>query len=149
MMLRIVKTAAVAVGALILVACASGPTYKDMASTIPALKSDQGRVYFYRESSMVGSAIQPDIHLNGDTVGTSQPGGFFYVDRPPGNYEAVCSTEVDRKATFTLAKGEERYIKTSVSMGFAVGHVTPELVDNSTGQAALPDLHYTGMATGK
>lgn len=149
MILRFAKTAVIAVGALMLVACASGPTYKDMSSTIPALKSDQGRIYFYRENSMLGAAIQPDIHLNGDVVGSSQPGGFFYVDRPAGNYEATCSTEVERKATFTLANGEEKYIKTSVSMGFAAGHVTPELVDNATGQAALPDMHYIGTAAAK
>jgi hypothetical protein len=28
--------------------CASGPEYKDVASSIPTMKEAQGRVYFYR-----------------------------------------------------------------------------------------------------
>ncbi len=41
-----------------------------------------------------------------------------------------------------LAAGQERYIKTSISMGFMAGHVTPELVDSSVGTADIQGLHY-------
>ncbi len=98
---------------------------------------------------MGGAAIQPNIMLNGEKVGDSKPGGFFYVDRAPGNYEVVCGTEVDRKATFVLASGQERYIKTTISMGLMVGHVTPELVDSAEGMGAIQSLHYTPLETGK
>lgn len=92
---------------------------------------------------MAGGAIQPGIVLNGEKVGSSKPGGFFYVDRAPGNYEVTCSSEVERKATFVLAAGQERFIKTSISMGLLAGHVTPELVDNGIGQTAVQGLHYS------
>jgi hypothetical protein len=134
---------AILAAGLLLAACASGPKYADMKSSIPPLASDKGRIYFYRSSSMAGGAIQPHVVLNGETVGSSKPGGFFYVDRAPGNYEATCSTEVERKATFVLAAGQERFIKTSISMGLLGGHVTPELVDNAIGQTALQGLHYS------
>ena len=52
-----------------LTGCASGVKYKDMSSSIAPVKSDQGRVYFYRVSSMVGAAIQPDIKLDKTAVG--------------------------------------------------------------------------------
>src|ERR1700686_5101650 len=98
-MLRAVDAFSILAAGMLLAACASGPKYSDVKSSIPPLSSDQGRVYFYRSNSMMGSAIQPSIMLNGEKVGDSKPGGFFYVDRPPGNYEVVCGTEVERKAS--------------------------------------------------
>jgi hypothetical protein len=141
-MMRTLQAALVAAAGILLSACASGPSYSEMKSSIPTLAQGQGRIYFYRSNSMMGAAVQPDISLNGQVVGSSQPGGFFYVDRPAGNYEAVCGTEVDRKATFVLDPGQERYIKTSISMGVMVAHVTPELVDPTEGSAAVQSLNY-------
>jgi hypothetical protein len=114
-----------------------------MKSSIPAVSANQGRIYFYRATSAAGAAIQPSITLNGEVVGRSKPSGFFYVDRPPGSYEAACSTEVTRKVTFVLEAGQERYVKTSVSMGLFVGHTIPELVDPVVGAKDMVTLHYT------
>ena len=130
--------------AIALTGCASGVKHKDMAAAIPALKSEQGRIYFIRSSSMVGAAIQPAIKLDGKEVGESKPGGFFYVDSNPGNHEVMCSTEVDKKLTFTLDKGEVKYVKTSIGFGLLVGRVIPELVSREEALKELPDLSYTG-----
>jgi hypothetical protein len=148
-MLRALNALSIVVIGLMLAACAAGPKYSDVQSSIPPLSSEQGRVYFYRSSSMVGAAIQPSIKLNGEKVGASKPGGFFYIDRPPGNYEAVCGTEVERKADFVLNAGQQRYIKTTISMGVLVGHVTPELVDPTEGMAAIQSLHYAPPDSGQ
>jgi hypothetical protein len=141
-MLRMLRMSSILVTGLLLAACASGPKYADMKSSIPVAASGQGRIYFYRASSMFGAAIQPSIMLNGEAVGSSQPGGFFYVDRAPGNYEVSCSTEVERKASFVLEAGQERYVKTSIGMGAFVGHAIPELVDAAEGMKAIQTLHY-------
>jgi hypothetical protein len=130
--------------ALLFSACASGPKMSEMASSIPALKPDQGRVYFYRSSSMLGAAMQPTINLNGTAVGESKPGGFFFVDTRPGPMEVATSTEVERKLTFTLAAGQTRYVRTVVGFGVMVGRVYPELVDNPTGEKEIADAGYTG-----
>lgn len=126
-------------------ACASGPKLAEMKSAIPTLKADQGRIYFYRSSSMMGAAIQPSIMLNGKVVGDSKPGGFFFVDQAPGAKEVSTSTEVEKKLTFTLEAGQTRYVKTVIGFGFAVGRVQPELVDNATGQKELEDTSYIGL----
>ena len=89
-------------------ACASGPKFSEIQSSIPSLKPDQGRIYFFRSSSMLGAAIQPSILLNGAVVGDSQPGGFFFVDQAPGAKEVSTSTEVEKKLTFTLELGQTR-----------------------------------------
>jgi hypothetical protein len=130
---------------LILVsACASGPKFSEVQSTIPALSSDQGRIFFYRSSSMGGGAIQPSIMLNGAVVGNSQPGGFFYVDQAPGAKEVSTTTEVEKKLTFTLESGQTRYVKTIVRFGIMVGRVYPELVDNAIGEKEIAEASYIG-----
>lgn len=130
--------------AIALSGCASGVKHKDMAASIPTLQSDQGRVYFLRSASMVGAALQPSIKFDGKEVGTSKPGGFFFIDSTPGNHEVMCSTEVDKKLTFTLDKGEIKYVKTSIGLGLLVGRVVPELVSMEEAQKELSDLSYTG-----
>lgn len=134
--------------AVLLSACAAtGPKHSEMRASMPQLKADQGRIYFYRTSSMFGAAMQPSVMLNGRTVGESKPGGFFYVDQPAGPQEVSTSTEVEKKLTFTLERGQTRYVRTSVGFGVAVGRVYPELVDNATGEKELQEASYTGAPT--
>jgi hypothetical protein len=104
--------------------------------------ADLGRIFFYRPSAF-GAAIRPSVHLNGETVGEAISWGFFYVDRPPGNYEVLTATEVDRKLTFILEKGQTRFVRFSTSFGFFVGHVYGELVDPEVGMAEIQQCQHT------
>ena len=46
--------------ALGLAGCAaSGPKFAEVEASTPAIKADAGRVYFYRNDSMMGAALQP------------------------------------------------------------------------------------------
>jgi len=128
-----------------LAACASGPKYNEVKSAIPTVPAEQGRIYVYRSSSMVGAAIQPDVMLNGEKIGQSKPGGFFFVDRPAGNFEITTSTEVEKKVTFVLEKGDAKYVKTSIGLGLFVGRVHPELIDPKQGQTEIEELSYIGV----
>ena len=132
------------VASALLAGCASGVKHAEMSASMPALKADEGRIYFYRRASMAGAAIQPEIRLNGAVVGTSIPGGFFFLNRPAGNYEANSTTEVDRKLTFALAAGETKYIRTYTSFGVAVGRINFELMNAPDAAAELGSLSYTG-----
>ncbi len=143
----VLRTVASAIGITVLMAgCASGVKYSEMASTIPTLKADQGRVYFLRSSSMVGAAVQPDIKLNNEVVGESKPGGFFFVDRPAGKYAVSTSTETEKTLSFALDAGETKYVRTSVSMGLMVGRVIPTLETPEKAQEELPSLSYAPKA---
>lgn len=128
---------------------ASGPKMTEMASSIPVLKSDQGRVFFYRKDSMLGAALQPSINFDGRVVGDSKPGGFFYVDAAAGSHEATTTTEVSNKVSFVLASGEVKYVRTAPSMGVLVWHITPTLVGADEAKAELATLSYTGGSTAK
>ena len=138
------KLAAIGACTVVFAGCASGIKQRDMADSMPSLKSGEGRVYFFRSSSLMGAAIQPDIRLNGQVVGTSKPGGFFYVDRPAGNYVASTSTETEKTASFVLGAGETKYVRTSPSFGVVVGRIVVELESAEKANAELPSLSYTG-----
>jgi hypothetical protein len=128
---------------LSLSACASGMKFAEMNPRTTPRDQDVGRIFFYR-TTILGAALQPDVRLNGAKVGDAVAQGFFYVDRPPGNYEVVTSTEVDRKVTFVLEKGQTRFVRFSVSFGFFVGHVYGELVDPAEGLEEIGECKYTG-----
>jgi hypothetical protein len=134
-----------AIGSASLVAgCATGTRIADMAGRIPPIPAGMGRIWFYRDSSPVGWALQPSIRLNGQVVGDSVPGGAFYRDVPPGNYNVSTSTEVEHRLSFTVTAAQERFVRTSVSMGLVLGHVSAELVDPSEARQAVATKAFTG-----
>jgi hypothetical protein len=124
---------------LTLWAFAISDAYAETAAAQKAV-SDRGRIYFYRASSIVGIAIQPEVKLNGQTVGTASSGSFFVVDRPRGRYEASTTTEAESKFGFTLAPGERKYIRMSISPGILAGRINFEVVNRATAEAELPSL---------
>jgi hypothetical protein len=71
------------------------------------------------------------------------------VRRPWGSQEVSTSTEVEKKLTFTLDAGQTRYVRTVIGIGFFVGRVYPELVDDATGQKELEDASYIGQPLGQ
>jgi len=143
--MSVLKTFAAVVVLGVLVGCAAeGPLHKEVAASIPTVPAGKGRVYFYRPDTMFGAAITSDITLNGKVVGKSERGSFFFVDENPGSCTALASTEVERQVTFTLAAGETKYVKSSVSMGLMVGRVNLELVSPGDADKDLTELHYTG-----
>lgn len=133
--------------ALSLSACASGIKFTEMKPSLAPPTQEVGRVFFYRPVTL-GAALKPDILVNGNKVGESVAWGFFHIDRPAGNYEVATSTEVERKVSFVLEKGQTRYIRFSVNMGFFVGHVYGELVDQATALPELEDCKYAGQGPG-
>jgi hypothetical protein len=108
---------------------------------MPKLNAGQGRVFVYRDSAF-GAAIQPDVAINGKTVGVSRANGFFYTDLPAGQYKVSAQTEVERSLSFTLAPGEVKYVQTTISFGFLAGRMNFDLVNAAAGEAAIKDLAY-------
>lgn len=146
--MRTLKAFAVLFFAVLLSACATGPSFTEVSASIPAMKPTDGRVYIYR-NTIFGAAVRPDVVMNGEVVGESTSGGFFYVDRAAGQVTLSTSTEVEKKITFNLQPGEVRYIRVGISMGFMVGRAVLELVDNATGEREIKETKYTGRGTAR
>jgi hypothetical protein len=122
---------------------ASGPRYAEVEASMPSLRAGQGRIVFFRSTGM-GPAVRPDIRLNGEVVGTSEAGSFFFVDRPAGRYTASARTEVESSVEVLVREGDVSYVESSITMGVFVGH--PRLSTRAAGEAlgVLPNLAYTG-----
>lgn len=131
---------------LMLSGCASGISYGDMSSAIPPVQGNACRVFFYRDASVVGAAIQPEIRLDTQVVGRSQPGGFFYVDTQPGRHVATSQTEAEARLEFDLEAGQTVYIASSIGFGLLVGRVHLNLKPEPTALSELPPLRYTGAS---
>jgi hypothetical protein len=125
-----------------LISCATGPKFSTMQIDMGSKNPEMGRIFFYRVTAL-GAALRPDVLLNKEKVGEAIAQGFFYVDREPGDYEVVTSTEVERRVSFVLEKGQTRYIRFNVSFGFFVGHVYGELVEESLAREELKDCSCT------
>jgi hypothetical protein len=142
-MRRAINFGLLVLAAAILTSCASGLKFTELQPDMAAHSPELGRIFFYRATAF-GALLRPDVLLNGERVGEAIPQGFFYVDRPAGDYVAATSTEVERKVSFTLEKGQARFIRFKVSMGFFAGHVYGELVDEAEAKEEIKDCKYIG-----
>ena len=123
------------------VGCAtSGQKFSEMNLAQTPPPAGQGRILLYR-TTVMGAAVQPQIKVNGEAIGKATPRGFYIVDRPPGTYEIVTSTEVTRKLSLLLDPGQTRYVRLNIGMGFFVGHVYPELIDPTAGEKEIQSCH--------
>jgi uncharacterized protein DUF2846 len=142
-MRRLIRISDLVIIVMVLSSCASGPKFTEIKPDMSARNPDMGRIFFYRPSAL-GILLNPDVKLNGERVGEAKSQGFFFVDRPAGDYVAVTSTEVDRKVSFTLDKGQTRFIRFSVTLGFFAGHVYGEVVDEAEAKGEIVDCKYIG-----
>jgi Protein of unknown function (DUF2846) len=140
---RIFLRIGLALPILAVTGCATGPKLTEVQSKIPPIPTGRGRIWFYRSTSF-GAAIQPSVHLNGEKVGEAVPHGVYYRDVSPGDYNVLLSTEVDRRLTFTVANGEERFVRLVVTFGLIAARVYPELVGAAEARAEIASLAFTG-----
>ncbi|MBX3743587.1 MAG: DUF2846 domain-containing protein [Akkermansiaceae bacterium] len=135
---RALFASALLAGSLGFVSCASGPSYAEAKSTLPAVAKGHSRVFIYRPSSF-GAAIKPSVKIDGTAVGTSEGQGFIYSDQKPGQHVVSMSTEWTHKATITVKPGESAFVRSKVRPGLIAGHIIPEQVDKATGEQEIQD----------
>lgn len=108
----------------------------------PSVQPDHGLVYFFRESSFKGAAIQFDVRDNGAVIGGLQSGTYFFENATPGKHTYSAKTEAESDVTIDVAAGQTYYVQGTISMGFFAGHPHLKQVDASTAQAVLTKLDY-------
>lgn len=140
---RFLRLLAVAAAILLTGCAATGPRYTEVEASFPGLRSGMGRLLVYRTGGL-GGAVRPDIRLNGEVIGKSQPDGFFFADRPSGRYTLSARTEVEATLDVTLTEGETTYVQSSITLGVFVGQPKLFLQSESAAVGQLPGLAYTG-----
>ncbi|MEJ8852053.1 DUF2846 domain-containing protein [Variovorax rhizosphaerae] len=135
---------AVSVWALFLTGCgATGPRYSEVEKNLPSLDENQGRIVFLRDSAF-GAAVQPEVRLNNQVVGKSQPNSFFFVDRPAGAYRASASTESESSINVTVKARTSSYVLMGMDMGLLVGRPSFQMLGESEAKGRLTSLAYGG-----
>jgi hypothetical protein len=134
--LRPIISLGLAIAALGLVSCASGPSYAEMKAKLPPIPKGNGRVFVYRPS-FIGAAVKPSVMIDNQAVGTSAGQGFLYSDQKPGAHEISITTEWKHKNTFTVQAGQPSFVECTVTMGAFVGHIIPNQVTTATGEANI------------
>ena len=123
--------------------CASAPAYEEIADRIPPVPVHCGRIYFYRPS-LLGTHLRPSVSLNGEVVGESVAGGFFFVDEAAGDYEVGVFSGREPKWRLRLDEGQTRYVEISITVEGFDAYPVARLVGPAVGEAALHELRFTG-----
>src|ERR1700733_4222177 len=90
--------------------CATGSKSADYWRTAPPLAKGQGRIWIYWPGASWRKS-EFNIQLNYASIGASQEGRAFYLDRPPGNYLVEASQIGQTKCYAKLFAGEELYVR--------------------------------------
>lgn len=124
--------------------CASGPSYHQVEKKLTTLTAERGRIFFFQSAEYSGLDGGYEIRLNGFYIGTSVPGGFFYVDRNAGKFTVHCASDTLR---FNLEAGETKYIELVPTVyGDNPSGVRIVPIDNMEGETMLKTLSYAGGA---
>ncbi len=117
-----------------------GKKYADVSHTLPPIAENHGRIFFFRDHAPFGVAVMSKIKLNGEVVGHSAHGSFYFVDKPAGNYEVVTSSDADEAVQFTLAAGQRRFVRTRVQ---PLGGVRPYMESEEQAMKTLRGAYWT------
>jgi hypothetical protein len=127
---------------LLITGCASlGPVYSK-ADNIP---DNSGLVYFYRPSSIIGSASSYDIKNDDTVITTLYNGGYYPYFSPPGEKEFWAEIESKSSITLDVKAGQTYYVKGEIGVGFVFPRphlmvVTPEIAEKEIADCKLiPD----------
>jgi hypothetical protein len=127
---------------LSLIGCASGPAFKP----VDPIPEGKGVVYIYREHAFMGagSAVTSDVSVNNAPITNILNGGYYPYISDPGTKHFEVSTETTNEANVVVEAGKEKYLKTTLGMGFVVGHlnlteVSPEIGKKEIAECNLLD----------
>jgi len=141
------KTAVIAMfTALTMTGCAS----VDMASKAETQAAKQfsvppsgnAGVYVFRKDTPVGAALKKDIWIDGECIGESAKGVFFY-HQVEGGKEHTLATESEfspNTLVMMLEAGKNYFVEQYLKIGVFVGGANLRQVDESTGRAEVSKL---------
>ncbi|WP_168408781.1 DUF2846 domain-containing protein [Acinetobacter indicus] len=125
------------------VGCASVPKADPQAvqqqKKIQAPQAGQAGIYVYRSNSVVGAGLKKDIWVNGECLGETARGVYFYTEVEGGKTHIV-STESEfspNHLNVTTQSGKNYYAQQYIKPGVFVGGANVKLVDETEGQQAI------------
>ncbi|MFP6640456.1 MAG: DUF2846 domain-containing protein [Myxococcota bacterium] len=148
------RTQAVWLILFLVVGCASETSYQKMQAELPALSSDNGRIYIYTRIRADFLDFSPNVLVNGEPVGQSRSGTFLVVDRRPGSYTIEAAKEASfsafggqmksEPARISLVAGQSAYVRLHVVNSEYFVQVKAILEDPAAAHLELSTLSYEG-----
>jgi hypothetical protein len=137
------------IGALstLFVGCASVPTStgneaSQQLKQFNAPASGQAGLYLYRNNSVVGAALKKDIWVDGNCIGETARGIFFY-EEVAGGQEHEIATESEFSPNIlklNTESGKNYFIQQYIKPGVIVGGANLRVVDEATGKTEVQKL---------
>ncbi|EGU44346.1 hypothetical protein VII00023_22684 [Vibrio ichthyoenteri ATCC 700023] len=123
--------------------CASVPTadttQSDQALEFSTPSKDKAGIYIYRADAFAGQALKKDVYLNGECVGETAPGIFFY-EEVGGDKEHTIGTESEFSAnniTLYTETGRLYFVEQYIKIGLFVGGANLEVIEEEEGRTEV------------
>lgn len=106
-----------------------GPaTLQQALVTIEPPPPELARIYFYRQPAPLLIALEPDVVVNGRSVGSIGMGDVFFRDARPGRYQVFLSADSEHVIELNLAAGEIGYVRATLRIGFGTTRISAERI---------------------
>jgi len=128
---------------LVFVGCASVPRADPQAvqqqKSIETPQTGNAGIFVYRSNNVVGGGLKKDIWLNGQCLGETARGIYFYKEVEGGKTHTV-STESEfspNHLNIGTEAGKNYYIQQYIKPGVFVGGANIKLVEETAGKEAI------------
>ncbi|EPR4991599.1 DUF2846 domain-containing protein [Vibrio navarrensis] len=141
----------------VLSGCASVPTADkeatNQAKQFAAPTEGKAGVYVYRIDTPIGAALKKDVRIDGECIGETAAGVFFYHE-VDGNKDHIVSTESEfspNELSLYTEQGRLYFVQQYIKMGAFVGGADVVLVDESLGKQEVlkTDMAIKGNCSSK
>ena len=128
--------------AAILAGCVGGEGYKVAITVLPDLKAGNGRIFAYRNHTLLSTMVRRVFYLDGKAVGDVLNGKSMFVDAKAGKH-VVTYNEGRDKLTINVRAGKSTYLRYDIVRDdVAVGNTT---VTETRGKAARKEIGETNL----
>lgn len=131
--------------ASLFVGCASVPKadsqLSQQAKQLTAPAEGNATIYVFRSNTVKGAALKKDVWIDGECLGETSRGVFFYKE-VPANQKHVVSTESEfspNHLEVATEAGKLYFIQQYIKMGAFVGGANLKQVDEATGKKAIAE----------
>ncbi|WP_035477246.1 DUF2846 domain-containing protein [Aliagarivorans taiwanensis] len=133
--------------------CASVPTesnaQEEQAKAFSAPSDSMAGLYIFRKDSFGGAALKKDVLVDGECIGETAKGVFFYHE-VEGDQEHTLSTESEfsnNDIVLYTDAGELYFIEQYIKMGVFVGGAGLKQVESDEGKTQLAKLKMAAKGT--
>lgn len=130
------------------VGCASVPQANSQSSQqakeLIAPSEGNAAIYVYRSNSVVGAALKKDVWVDGECLGETARGTFFFKE-VMGNQEHTISTESEFSPNHLMIKteaGKQYFFQQYIKPGMFVGGANLKQVDRVIGEKAVSEYQF-------